>query len=1024
MTAFKARFIALLVPLLAMLAFSATPAMASFGITSFEAAATNDAGGPFTQAGGHPYALTTTFALNTTASELGPQFPDPDQNIKDVEVALPPGLIGDPQALPKCRYQEFTTFTCPPSTQVGTVALDSSDGSFVNAVYNMVPRVGEPAEFAAYAVFQIVIDFKVRTGRDYGITAPLENLSTGVGVTGSSLTIWGVPADPSHDDQRCENLDELVMPPVCDGGGHGEPHAAGVSPKPLLTLPTSCQGPQTWTMRADSWQAPGDFSTATATVPATTGCGHLDFSPQIAVQPSTTAADSPSGLDLDLGLPQNENPDGTAEADLKDAVVELPAGMTVDPSAAEGLEACSEAEVGYQGGIHPAQFSPGAAECPAASKLGNVSIRTPLLDHPLPGAVYLARQTENPFGSLLALYLAVSDPISGVVIKLPGKVELDPATGRLTASFEENPQLPFEELELELFPGSRAALTTPSTCGTYTTATDLTPWTSPEGADADLSSSFSIASGANGSACVASEAQMTNAPKFEAGTATPLAGTYSPFVLKVDRENGSQKIGAIDATLPEGLLGKLAGVTYCSDVAIAKAESRSGLGQGAVEQSDPSCPASSEIGKVKVGAGSGSPTYVQGHAYLAGPYKGAPFSLVVITPAVAGPFDLGSVVIRNALYLDPLTTQIHAVSDPIPQSLAGIPLEIRSITIELDRPNFTLNPTSCEAKRLLGSATSTFGQVASLQNNFQVGGCNGLAFKPKLSASTQGKTSKADGTSLHVKLVPPHQGPQPAGQPEEANVSRIKVDLPKQLPSRLTTLQKACTSAQFDANPAGCPAASVVGTAVAHTPLLASPLTGPAYFVSHGNEAFPQLVLVLQGENITVHLVGDTFISKAGITSSTFAHVPDVPVSSFELTLPQGRYSALAANANLCTQKLAMPTEFVGQNGTQIHTSTPISVTGCKPAITVVRHKVKGKTASIVVSVPSAGTLVATGSAIKRSTKRGAKAGTVTVGVTLSKRDQRVLAKNPSQHVKVTVNLRFTSKHGAPLTARVKLLMG
>jgi hypothetical protein len=383
-------------------------------------------------------------------------------------------------------------------------------------------------------------------------------------------------------------------------------------------------------------------------------------------------------------------------------------------------------------------------------------------------------------------------------------------------------------------------------------------------------------------------------------------------------------------------------------------------GQGA-EAGVGACGSASQVGTLTTGAGPGTnPYYVNGKVYLTGPYKGAPFGLSIVNPVIAGPFDLGTVVVRAAIYIDPYTAQVTVTTDPLPQMIDGVPTDIRTINAVIDRPGFTFNPTNCSPMAVTGTVTGVEGATAAVSSRFQVGGCAGLAFKPKFTASTGGKTSNANGASLHVKLVPPHEGPQvttpgnasgtgtgtsgsasgSSAQTEESNIARVKVDLPKQLPSRLTTLQKACTAVVFDANPAACPAASVVASAKAITPILPVPLEGPAYFVSHGNEAFPQLILVLQGYGITIDLVGDTFISKAGITSSTFAHVPDAPVSSFELTLPQGKFSALTANANLCTVKggLKMPTEFVAQNGAVIHQSTPIAVSGCPKA-----HKAKKK---------------------------------------------------------------------------------
>jgi hypothetical protein len=482
----------------------------------------------------------------------------------------------------------------------------------------------------------------------------------------------------------------------------------------------------------------------------------------------------------------------------------------------------------------------------------------------------------------------------------------------------------------------------------------MTPWTSPGGAATHPQSSFDLASGPGGSACSNAEAEEPHAPSFEAGTVSPFADAYSPFVLKLSRSDGSQYLKSLNVNLPPGVLGKVAGVGYCPDSALAAAAGRSGT----AEQQSPSCASTSEVGTVTVGAGAGpQPVYVQGHAYLAGPYKGAPVSLAVITPAVAGPYDLGDVVVRTALYIDSKTAQIHAVSDPFPVILQGIPVDIRSVLVNLNRPGFTFNPTSCEAMSVGALAFSSLNQVATLSSPFQVGGCAALPFKPSFVVSTQGKTSKANGASLAVKLTQ---------KPGEANIHKVDLQLPIALPSRLTTLQKACTAAQFNANPAGCPPESLVGTATAITPALSAPLAGPAYLVSHGGAAFPDVVFLLQanerGGLIRIDLVGNTDIKK-GITFSRFEAVPDAPVTSFEANFPEGPHSVLAANGNLCkpttsiavrkrvkvrrhkhtvsvvrsvqqqvTAPLLMPTTIVGQSGAVVTQTTKVNVTGCATA--------------------------------------------------------------------------------------------
>ncbi len=648
-----------------------------------------------------------------------------------------------------------------------------------------------------------------------------------------------------------------------------------------------------------------------------------------------------------------------------------------------------------------------------SSKIGNVEVKTPLLEKPLPGSVYLAQPFENvpsfgdaahPGGSLLALYLVVEDPERGIVVKLAGHVEvggeegvngaLPPLQpGQIRATFAENPQLPVEEVKFHselplahhegLFGGSRAPLTTPPTCGTYETSSVLTPWSAPEsGPPATPASLFEITEAPGGGACAKTTAEEPNAPGFTAGTFTPLAGTYSPLVVHLKREDGSQQFSRVSVTLPPGATGKLAGIPECSDAQIAQAQARHNPGEGALEAADPSCPESSAIGTVTVGAGSGAPFYVTGKAYLAGPYEGAPFSGVFITPAIAGPFDLGTVVVRAGIYIDPATAQVTTKSDPLPTELDGIPVEIRSVEVDVNRNDFTLNPTNCTPLTVTGEELSTQGQAAPLSDRFQVGGCQTLPFAPKLTASVGAHASKADGTTFDVKLESAGIG--------QANIHRVDLQLPGALPSRLTTLQKACLAATFESNPASCSPESIIGKATIHTPLLNSPLSGPAYLVSHGGAAFPDVEFVLQGEGVTLVLDGKTDI-KNGITYSKFETAPDAPFTSFETELPAGPKSILGAYAsakepyNLCKANLAMPTEITGQNGAVIRQSTAIAATGaCPPSLTITRTKMKGNSLLVTVKLTKPGTIKITGRGIKPTTKKGLKAGTHTITVPLT----------------------------------------
>ena len=939
------------------------------------------------QAGAHPYEVASTIEFspttvlssyynsNTQKSEETEFFNNTAPNVKDVNEPLPPGLIGNPSVTPKCNRYLVAAEECPPDTQIGVVEVWFDHADFrapavgseeenrnretptEESLYNLEPAGNYPAQFGSFVEGNtgIWIDFHLRTGSDYGVTGGSLNVSSlGGPFWKVRVRTWGVPASAAHNSERRCRPGETSCP-------------SDLPLRPLLRNPTSCVGPETFTATADTWGEQGQYVSKSTEMPGFTGCGKTQFGPGLEAAPTSSVADSPTGLHLDVHMPQPEGckeEAGTtecelAEADLKDAQVTLPAGLAVDPSSADGLQACSESQIGYlpqqSAEAGRPQFTPAPAECPEASKIGTVEVDTPLLGHPLTGGAYVAQQGANPFKSLLALYIAIYDPQTGVVVKLPGKIAADPVTGQLTTTFDEDPQLPFGDFKVDLFPGGRAALTTPLTCGSYAASGDLTPWSAPEGENATpLSPPFTISGAPGGAACASSEAQAPNAPVFEAGTASPVAGSYSPFVLHLKREDASQHFGDLNVTLPPGLIGKIAGIEQCPQAAIEAAQARSHEGEGASEVAHPSCPAGSEVGVVHVGTGSGAPYYVAGHAYFAGPYKGAPFSLVIVTPAVAGPFDLGSVVVRAALYIDPHTAQVTVKSDSFPTILDGIPLDIRSVNVDMNRKEFTLNPTSCNVMSVTGQESSTAGQTAALSDRFQAGGCTNLPFQPSFAASTQGATSKADGASLTVKVV------QPPGQ---ANIAKVDLQLPKLLPSRLSTLQKACTAAQFEANPAGCPEASFIGTATAHTPILASPLTGPAILVSRGNAGWPDVEFVLQGENgVEIVLDGATQI-KNEITYSKFETVPDAPISSFETTLPEGPHSVLGtdqterATSSLCGQKLEMPTTITGQNGVVVNQVTKIALTGCstvktkpvtrarklKVALKLCRSKFKGR---------------------------------------------------------------------------------
>jgi hypothetical protein len=921
----------------------------SYGVENYELVPEEEGGQPDTQAGSHPFQLTTTLALNTQAVpvlklgkgsqglSVGAIVPElePVALTKDLRFKLPPGLIGNPTPLPQCSLAVFGKEKallptpeeveekrwCPADTAVGvaTPMITNVDEGvnlpFVlsEPLFNLEPNVGEPARFGFQTPLgPVILDTSVRTGSDYGVVVTVPNIID-TPFMASQVTFWGVPADPRHDSIRGRACMEEWRQRLF--GTTETPCPVQEKPQPFLIMPTSCTGPLHTTVEADSWADPGMFAPpAEYTFQngpggegepyGIDGCNRLSFEPSASLTPDGQQASTPTGLTVGVHVAQQAglNPKGLADSTVKDTTVTLPAGVAINPAGADGLMACSLEQVGLESA--PEQ------SCPEASKIGTVEIETPLLPHRLEGAAYLAQQNANPFGSLVALYLVAKDPYSGVIVKLAGQVTPDPVTGQLVSTFKNTPQLPFENLRLHFFGGSRAPLGTPALCGSYTTTASIAPWSGNP--PVDSSSTFEINSGPNHTAC---SDPLPFDPELTTGSLNIQAGAFTPFTMTMSREDGNQNLDAIQLRMPPGLLGELSKVKLCGE-----AEGNAGT-----------CGPESLIGETTVSVGLGGNPYTVkgGKVYITGPYAGAPYGLSIVNPAKAGPFDLGQVVVRASIEVDPSTAAITITSDTsgpyrIPQLIDGIPLQIKHVNVTITRPEFTFNPTNCSPMQIGGALTSSQGAVSALHVPFQVTNCATLGFKPIFSVSTTGRNSRANGAGLNVKLTYPKA---PFGS--QANIGKVKVDLPKQLPSRLTTLQKACPDSVFNANPAACPADSRVGSATATTPVLPVHLEGPAYFVSHGGAKFPELIIALTGQGVTVYLHGETFINKAGITSSTFRTIPDVPIGTFELHLPQGPNSALAANGNLCASRLKMPTTFVAANGMTIHRSTPITVTGC-----------------------------------------------------------------------------------------------
>jgi hypothetical protein len=876
------------------------------------------------QAGAHPD-VTTSFVLATSGIE------QTGGNPKDIRADLPPGLVGNTVGLPRCPAAHAVLAECPRGTIVGVASVvvrslnqESRNAplTFVVPVFNLEPSPGEPAAFGfSTAGFPVRLDTSLLSDGDYAVRVTAADISEADPVLGTTITVWGVPAD----HQGPGPIKVARGPADGLGLGGSEPASSRV---PLLTNPTQCSTPLIGSLETDEWGNRGVFSGESSSLGIMIGCGLLPFSGSISMLPDTLEAGAPAGYDFRLHVPQANDPDGLSQPNVRRVVTALPMGTVVSPSAAVGLRSCSDEQFfgppAERGLEQPAR--PG--NCPRDAQVGTIAIRTPALALPLNGVVYLASPDcelcspdDAQDGKMIRLFVqVVGEGESGIVVKLEGHASLNQQTGQLTATFDNNPQLPFSDLKLSLGGGSRATLANPRVCGPVSTSLDMMPWSNPFATDVSAISAFEINQG-----CIAPRFN----PSFVAGTTNIQAGAYTPFTLSFGRNDADQFLNGLQIQTPEGLSGSLTGIPLCK-------EPEASLG---------TCSAASLIGHTQVLTGPGQTPFLVtgGQVFLTEGYKGAPFGLSVVVPAKAGPFTLtgttgtGMVVVRAAINIDPHTTALTVTSDPLPTALDGIPLQLKVVNVTIDRPGFTFNPTSCAKTAIMGTLSSKESGGAHISSSFQVTNCAGLGFKPNFKVSTSGHTSRANGASLDAKLT------YPAGA-RYANIAKVKVDLPKQLPSRLTTLQKACTAATFNANPALCPKDSIVGIARSTTPILPVQLTGPAYFVSHGGEAFPNLIIVLQGYGVRVDLIGDTFINKAGITSSTFNQVPDVPVSSFELYLPQGPDSALAANGNLCKSKLTMPTSFIAQNGASVHQSTPITVTGCNAKASKAKNAHKART--------------------------------------------------------------------------------
>lgn len=936
-----------------------SPEETPFGIERFSMKPEEEGGAEASAAGTHPFQLTTTIQLNAGKVIPGSfKINGTDRTVDIVEqpalprnfrFSLPAGLVGNASKMPECKMADFLSSSegnininqCTPDTAVGIASATVNENNTKDPilgfarltlpVFNLTPRSGEPARFGFTAVGDpIIIDTTVDPDDNYKITASVENTTQLAALLSSTVSLWGVPGDPKHDSYRGSACTFVFA----DLGPCQRP--AGITEDAFLRQPVSCVTPLDFGVELEPWNVPLGSVIANASYSGSTqnSCNQVPFNPNTTGSPTSKLASNPTGFEYELTMPNDGwvGPKSTAEGQAKKAEVILPKGMTINPSQGAGLAACSPADYAREA----VDSQPGAG-CPNASKIGEVQVRTPLLKEEVRGSVYVASPYDNPFGSLLALYMVARLPERGVLIKQAGKVTTDPVTGQIVSTFDNLPQVPVDSFKLRLREGGRSPLSTPPACGTYQIISNFTPWSAADpdnpspGEVVTRISEFEVERGVNGGDCPAGGVPPFK-PDLFAGTLSNSAGTYSPFNLRLTRNDGEQEFTNFSIKLPPGVTGKLAGIDRCSDAAIAAAKARTGASGGLEEIEHPSCPANSQVGRTLVGAGvGGSLTYVPGKVYLAGPFNGAPLSMVSITPARVGPFDLGTVVLRLALKINPETAEVFVDptgSDPIPHIIQGIPVHARDIRAYVDRPEFVLNPTSCErtstASTVLGSGLD-FGSAAddepvTVTSPFQAADCASLGFKPKLSLQLLGGTKRGD-TPRFKAILQPRKG--------DANTGRAQVTLPRSAFLEQGHIRTVCTRVQFKAgggNGEQCPKGSVYGKARAITPLLDDPAVGKVYLRSSDHE-LPDIVAALRSGGIAFNVVG-RIDSLNGRIRNTFESTPDVPVTKFTLELQGGNKGLIVNSTNICKGKHRALAAFKGQNGKR-HEFKPVVKAKC-----------------------------------------------------------------------------------------------
>ncbi|HEY2478336.1 MAG TPA: hypothetical protein VGI17_06360 [Solirubrobacterales bacterium] len=934
---------------MALLASPPSAASAAFGLRAgsegFSVSAREEDGSVDHRAGSHPYEITTTISLNLAGESPGePGVPFSDGDLRELRLDLPPGLIENPATIARCSLGQFHSprsspfeesasgESCPEEAQIGVATVTSSHagGPRTFGVFNIEPPPGAPSEIGLnpYGSPIVFVAEVHQAGGEYQISERAQNIPQQVNISGLRITLWGAPGDISHNFERGNCLNELEPATPWDNGcGNDNPLVRNSRRLAYLTLPSSCSEPVVYGVSATSWQQPGtvvrrQFTRFNEGEPIRLeGCGALGFSPTAEAFVANPRASSPSGFDFNLdvgtdGLLQSKSLNPAA---ARQAVVTLPEGMTINPSVGAGLLGCTPAQYTAE-----TVYSPPGAGCPNGSKIGEFTVKSPLFEKAIEGSVFLAAPFDNPFGTLIGLYLVAKSTERGILVKVPGKLDADPGTGSLIATFAGLPQLPYTDLKIEFREGQRSPLATPAVCGAFSTEVSLTPW-SDSGAEVSASLPTPITSGIEGLPCP--QGMPSFNPQAQAGSINPQAGAYTPFYIHLTRRDTEQEITSYSTVLPPGLLGQIAGIPYCSDAAIESARHRGGF----EEAEHPSCPAASEIGRTVSGYGVGPALeYQPGGLYLAGPFNGSTFSIVAIDSATVGPVDLGTVVVRSAIDVDPQTAQVSidsTGSDPIPHIIDGIPIHLRDIRVYISKPHFTNNPTSCEPfkvrSRLTGSgasfATSADDTVAFADSPYQAFGCRSLPFKPQLKLRLRGGTRRGDFPELRAE-VRPRDG--------DANISSAKVTLPASEFLEQRHIKTICTRTLFATE--NCPAASAYGTARAFSPLLAQPLEGPVYLRSAPGRKLPDLVADLHGGGLglRIEVVGHIDSIHGGLRG-TFESVPDAPVSRFVMNLKGGKRGLLVNSQNLCGAKQFGDALFIGHNNVGIRLRPRMEV-NCK----------------------------------------------------------------------------------------------